>query len=98
MTTSAFGKLFTSGGEILAEGNCQIDEERGSVTLRPLIDTPMLSRETAELRLELENGSQYHLSPRVIRYRLNVPGEPPGFAYRFSFATTPKRRAAGGEA
>jgi hypothetical protein len=93
LTIDSFGKLFTSGGEILAEGNCQVDEEKGIVTMRPLVDTPMLSRETNDVRLELENGTQYWLSPKAIRFRLNVPGVPPGPAYRFSFVGNDRRRA-----
>jgi hypothetical protein len=78
----SFGKLFNEGGEIVAEGNCQVDEEHGSVTLRPLIDTPLLSRQQGTLRLALDEGDDIFVSERVIRFRLNVPGTPPGPAYR----------------
>jgi len=78
----SFGKLFNEGGEIVAEGSCQVDEERGSVTLRPLIDTPLLSRQQGILRLFLDEGDEIPVSARVIRFRLNVPGTPQGPAYR----------------
>jgi hypothetical protein len=78
----SFGKLYNQGGEIVAEGSCQVDEERGSVTLRPLIDTPLLSRQQGVLRLFLDEGDELSVSSRVIRFRLNVPGSPPGAAYR----------------
>ncbi len=89
----AFGKLYNQEGEILAEGNCQVDEGRGSVTLRPLVDTPLLNRSQGELRLELEDGSFFYLTDRIIRFRLNVPGTPPGPTYRL-FLTTDQRLGA----
>src|SRR5215216_3956009 len=85
MTVEACGRLFNQQGEILAEGNCQIDAEHGHVTLHPIVDTPLLSREHGELRLELDDGSELLLSERVIRFRLNVPELPEGFAYRLFF-------------
>lgn len=90
----AFGKLFTQDGEILAEGSCQVDEERGSVTLRPVVDTPLLVREQGNLRLELENGAWYELTDRIIRFRLNAPGVPSGNSYRL-FLTTQQRLRSG---
>jgi hypothetical protein len=94
----AFGKLYNDGGELVAEGNCQVDVERGTVTLRPIIDTPLLSRQEGLLRLVLEDGTEFSLSHNAIRFRLNVPGVPPGPAYRLSFAghSSAEGRAAGG--
>jgi len=89
-----FGKLYNSGGEIVAEGNCQVDHDRGSVTLRPLVDTPLLERQTGSLRLELDDGSELWLTDRVIRFRLNLPGVPPGPTYRLTFTTAERQRSA----
>lgn len=98
MIVEGFGRLFNEGGEIVAEGSCRVDVEKGSVTLRPLIDTPLLSRQHGILRLELEDGSEFSLTDRVIRYRLNVPGQPAGAAYRlYVVGSEANRRAAGGE-
>ena len=95
----AFGKLYNEAGEIVAEGNCQVDAEKGIVTMRPLIDSPLISRQTGLLRLELEDGSEFTLTDRVIRFRLNVPGKPAGAAYRlYMVGWEANRRAAGGEA
>ena|SRR5688572_9275151 len=99
MIYDAYGKLYNDGGEMVAEGNCQVDSERGNVTLRPIIDSPLLSRQQGLLRLVLEDGSEFSLSAdHVIRFRLNVPGVPPGPAYRLVFAgqSSSEGRAAGG--
>ncbi len=94
----AFGKLYNENGEILAEGSCQVDVEKGSVTLRPIVDTPLLSRQRGLMRLELEDGSEFSLTDRVIRFRLNVPGAQPGAAYRlYLVGARPNHRFAGGE-
>ncbi len=82
MIRDSFGKLFNSGGEIVAEGPCQVDEENGRVTMRPLIDTSLLSRQHGTLRLALDDGDDLMVSANMIRFRLNVPGVPPGPAYR----------------
>lgn len=98
MILESFGKLFNSAGELLAEGQCEVDTERGSVTLRPLIDAPLLSRQRGASRLRLENGSEFSLDEQVIRIRLNVPGAPSGPAYRLLVAGGPEsRRLAGAE-
>ena len=73
MVIDSFGKLFTQGGEIVAEGSCQIDMERGTVTLRPLVDTPLISREKEPMQLRLDDANEVigHLRrahrPRVER-------------------------------
>ena len=82
MIVDSFGKLYNDRDEIVAEGTCQVDVERGNITMRPIVDTPLLSRQRGTLRLELDDGSQLLISDRIIRFRLNVPGVPPGAAYR----------------
>jgi hypothetical protein len=81
----AFGKLYNDASELVAEGNCQVDLDRGSVTLRPIVDTPLLVRQRGNLVLRLDDGNEYEVSDRIIRFRLNVQGVPPGPAYRLSF-------------
>jgi hypothetical protein len=88
----SFGKLYNQHGEILAEGSCQVDEERGSVTMRPLIDTPLLVRQEGSLRLSLDEGDELPVSNNVIRFRLNVPGVPSGPAYRLFIQRAPDQR------
>ena len=95
-----FGKLYTEHSEIVAEGNCQVDLERGSVTMRPIVDTPLLSRPQANLHLELEDGTSLAIRGQIIRFRLNAPGVPPGPAYRMSViggSDSDRLRAANGE-
>ena len=82
MIIESFGKLFTQSGEIVAEGSCQIDMDRGSVTMRPIIDTPLITRHPGPLHLSLDDGTTYKVRPGIIKYHLNVPGNPPGPAYR----------------
>ena len=85
MSRDGFGKLYNEVNELLAEGHCQVDDERGSVTLRPILDTPSLARQRGRMRLSLEDGSELRLADRIIRFRLNVPGALPGPAYRLYF-------------
>jgi hypothetical protein len=88
----SFGKLFTASGEIVAEGTCQVDMDRGSVTLRPIVDTPLLSRRQGALRLSLDDGTELKVQGQIIRFRLNVAGVPPGPAYRMTVATGPQEQ------
>ncbi len=91
MAREGFGKLYNQGNELLAEGHCQIDDELGSVTLRPILDTPNLARERGAMRLSLDDGSELQLADRLIRFKLNVPGVAPGPAYRLYFADQPSQ-------
>ena len=86
MLSESFGRLFNANGEIVAEGSFSLDIERGSVTLHPIFDSPLLARTQEALRLSLDDGSEYMLKKGVIRFRLNVPGAPPGNAYRMFIA------------
>lgn len=86
MIVDSFGKLFTEHGEIVAEGPCQVDMDRGSVTLRPLVDTPSLSRAKGTMRLVLDDGTELAIRDGIIRFRLNAPGVAPGPAYRLFVA------------
>jgi hypothetical protein len=82
----SFGKLFTESGEIVAEGSCQVDFERGIVTLRPLVDTPLITRQRGQTHLVLDDGTTLTIREGIIQFRLNVPGTPPGPAYRLFVA------------
>lgn len=86
MILESFGKLFTDSGEIVAEGSCQVDMDRGSVTMRPIVDTPMIARQKGALHLVLEDGASLAIREGIIRFRLNAPGIPPGPAYRLFVA------------
>jgi hypothetical protein len=86
LVIDSFGKLFTQNGEIVAEGSCQVDMGRGSVTLRPIVDTPLISRERDPMRLVLDDGTELSIRGGIIRFRLNTPGAPPGPAYRLFVA------------
>ena len=96
MIKDSFGKLYNDSGEIVAEGPCQVDAEHGSVTLRPIVDTPLLGRQHGVLRLELDDGAELPISDRIIRFRLNLPGVPPGPAYRLYFTSQERLHSNGG--
>jgi hypothetical protein len=87
MLNESFGRVFNASGEIVAEGNCSLDLESGRVTLHPVFDNALLPREPGELRLSLEDGTEFALKKGVIRFRLNVPGAPIGNAYRLFIAS-----------
>ena len=97
MITESFGKLYNAAGELVAEGSCLVDHEHGSVTLRPIIDTPLLSRQKGLLWLRCEDGSEFAITDRIIRFRLNVPSAPPGPAYRLYMQGAPGLRSTGSE-
>jgi hypothetical protein len=80
--TTVYGKLFNQEGELVAEGPCEINDDRRSVTLRPPFETPMLERQHGTLRLDLDDGTQLSVSSRVLHFRTNLPGYPPGNVYR----------------
>ena len=90
-----FAKLYNSEHELVAEGHCEVDDDHGSVTLHPIVDTPTLQRQHGRLRLELEDGSELYVTDRIIRFRLNVPGNPAGAAYRMYFEDRPPLPSAG---
>jgi hypothetical protein len=86
MLNESFGRVFNASGEIVAEGSCSLDLESGRVTLHPVFDNALLPREPGQLRLVLDDASEYLLKKGVIRFRLNVPGAPIGNAYRMFIA------------
>ena len=67
MISSAFGKITNEHGEIVAEGAVEVDEERAAVTLRPILDMPLLERQRGLLRLTLDDGQE--LSERLYSER-----------------------------
>ena len=97
MITDSFGRLFNAEGEIVGEGSCQVDHDKGSVTFRPIVDTPLLQRQHGNLRLELDEGPELEITDRIIRFRLNVPGNPPGAAYRLYFSSAQRLRPINGD-
>ena len=96
MAYSSFGKLFNVNGELIAEGNCEVDAERGTVSFHPVYDNPELGRQTGAIRLDLDDGGSLLLSDHVIRYRLNAPGVPPGWVYRLFLAGMSAEQTASG--
>jgi hypothetical protein len=86
MISSSFGKITNEQGEIVAEGDCEVDEERASVTMRPLLDMPLLERTRGPMLLTLDDGKELLLTDRVIHFRVNLAGQAPGSVYRLYIA------------
>jgi hypothetical protein len=89
LAVEGFGKLYNEVNELVAEGHCQVDFDRGSVTMHPIVDSPTMQRQHGRLRLEMEDGTEVILADRIIRFRLNVPNLPTGAAYRLYFEDRP---------
>ena len=64
------GKLSNSEGEFIASGPCEIDRERGEVTMWPAWELHMLERERGILALELEDGRTLQISDRHLTFKL----------------------------
>jgi hypothetical protein len=92
----AFGKLYNDANELVAEGSCQIDHERGVVNMRPVIDSPLMERQHGTLRLDLDDGTELGVTDQIIRFRLNAPGVPPGPSYRLTFTNQQRLASNGG--
>jgi hypothetical protein len=84
--SSSFGKIVNEHGEMVAEGACEVDGERATVTLRPMLDMPLLERTRGPMRLTLDDGQELLLTDRVIHFRVNIPGQRTGSVYRLYIA------------
>jgi hypothetical protein len=69
------GKLSNSDGEFIASGPCEIDRERGEVTMWPSWELHMLERERGVLTLELEDGRTLQISDRHLTFKLRGPAD-----------------------
>ncbi len=66
------GRLSNQDGELIAEGPCELEEERGQVTMWPDREIRVLRLERGDLVLELDNGRCLVVSGRPLGFRLNV--------------------------
>lgn len=73
---AVYGKLYNQDGELVAEGPCEMNDDQRSLTLRPPFPMPMLERQHGTLRLELDDGSELAIQPKVFHFRTNIPGTP----------------------
>jgi hypothetical protein len=67
------GKLTNAGGEFIASGPCEVNRDRGEVTMWPSWELHMLERERGELTLELEDGVRLTISDKHLTFKLRGP-------------------------
>ncbi|MDE3095912.1 MAG: hypothetical protein KGK07_07920 [Chloroflexota bacterium] len=90
------GKLLNTEGEFIASGPCEVDRERGDVTMWPSWEMHMLERERGPLVLELEDGRRLDLSDKHLTFKLTGAGEQRISVYRLRIvAGVPEHLAAG---
>ena len=92
------GKLTNAEGEFIASGPCEVNRDRGEVTMWPSWEMHMLERERGELTLELEDGTQLAISDKHLTFKLRGTSEQRVSVYRLRIierATVPEHLAAG---
>ncbi len=90
------GKLLNAAGEFIANGPCEVNRERGEVTMWPSWEMHMLERERGELRLELGDGTMYAISDKHLTFKLQGPTEQRVSVYRLRIIeSVPEHMAAG---
>ncbi len=63
-------KVFNTDGELVMEGECDLEEGVEEASFQPSLDSRSLERQQEPLYLELEDGRVFEISKRHIR--LNV--------------------------
>jgi hypothetical protein len=90
------GKLTNASGEFIANGPCEINRERGEVTMWPSWEMHMLERERGELVLELADGVTFGISDKHLTFKLQGPTEQRVSVYRLRIVErVPEHLAAG---
>ena len=90
------GKLTNAGGEFIANGPCEVNRERGEVTMWPSWEMHMLERERGELVLELADGVRFAISDKHLTFKLQGPTEQRVSVYRLRIIEqVPEHLAAG---
>jgi hypothetical protein len=90
------GKLTNTDGEFIANGPCEVNRERGEVTMWPSWQLHMLERERGELKLELADGAMLRISDKHLTFKLQGPTEQRISVYRLRILpSVPEHLAAG---
>jgi hypothetical protein len=76
------GKLTNAEGEFIASGPCEINRDRGEVTMWPSWEMHMLERERGPLVLELDDGTKLAISDKHLTFKLRGPSEQRISVYR----------------
>ena len=90
------GKLTNAEGEFIASGPCEINRDRGEVTMWPSWEMHMLERERGPLVLELEDGTKLGISDKHLTFKLRGGAEQRISVYRLRMLErVPEHMAAG---
>ncbi len=90
------GKLMNIEGEFIASGPCEVNRDRGEVTMWPSWELHMLERERHALTLHLESGAVLDISNRHLTFKLRGPSEQRVSVYRLRIVErVPEHLAAG---
>lgn len=90
------GKLLNNEGEFIANGPCEIDRDRGEVTMWPSWQMHMLERERGALTLNLDDGRQLFLSDKHLTFKLQGQDDQRISVYRLRIIEqVPEHLAAG---
>ncbi|MDP9236385.1 MAG: hypothetical protein M3P30_03135 [Chloroflexota bacterium] len=76
------GKLTNAEGEFIASGPCEVNSDRGEVTMWPSWEMHMLERERGELVLELDDLGRFVISDKHLTFKLQGPAEQRISVYR----------------
>ena len=80
-----YGRVLNGGGEVLATGAFEIDQERREIMFRPVVDSSLLDRETGPLIMELGDGRMLEVAAKYMRFRLNGPDGERQSIYRLRY-------------
>ena len=90
------GKLMNADGEFIANGPCEINRDRGEVTMWPSWELHMLERERGNLTLHLADGHVLDISDKHLTFKLRGPSEQRISVYRLRIVErVPEHLAAG---
>jgi hypothetical protein len=92
------GKLTNLEGEFIASGPCEVNTDKGEVTMWPSWEVSMLERQRGELLLTLADNSEWRISNRHLTFKLQGPTEQRITVYRLRILpSVPEHLAAGYE-
>jgi hypothetical protein len=83
------GKLYNRGGEMIAEGPCEFNEEGSHVSMWPTLEKGLFERESGVMTLELEGGTTLLVSERRLKLRISPPTGPRTSIYRMHVERLP---------
>lgn len=90
------GKLTNAEGEFIASGTCELNLDKGEVTMWPSFEAHMLERERGELALEMADGRRMRISDRHLTFKLQGATEQRISVYRLRILPeVPEHLAAG---